>query len=257
MDRESRLILLLGVLALVVVALLYYFLLLSPLRASYTQAREERAALEQQRDGVNQQVAQLEAIRADAPNIQRRILEYSKRLPESDEIDTLVVQVEEVSRLAGVTQLTITPESPEASPNGGDFSRIPVTMSFEGNFNDMQDFLFRLKNLSRLVTVNEVSYEELEALAEEGATTGGADGAAAEATGENLLSVTITAETYVQPAAGGAAVTPPPTAPGQAPTGGTTAPAGGTTTPSTPPAGVVAPVVGGAVSAAVAPGGGR
>ena len=81
----------------------------------------------------------------------------------------------------------------------------------------MQDFLFRLKNLSRLVTVNEVTFEELE---EEGGST-------TVAGAEELLTVEIVAETYVQPAAGSTSPAAP-AAPG-GPTGGTTA-AGGATT---------------------------
>ena len=90
-------------------------------------------------------------------------------------------------------------------------------MSFEGTYLEMQDFLFRLKNLSRLVTVNETTWEELE---EEGGDT-------TVAGTEELLTVEIQAETYVQPASGSTSPAAP-AAPG-GPTGGTTAAQGGTT----------------------------
>lgn len=217
MDRNDRNILILGILLLILLAVGYYFLLFSPLRQQYLAAYDERTQKEQQRAQLEQSVAELENVRRNAPEIERNILEYSKRLPEQEEIPTLLVQIEQIAEGAGATQLTVTPSPPEAPPGGGDFSRIPLTMSFEGTYLEMQDFLFRLKNLSRLVTVNEVTFEEL---AEAGGST-------TVAGTEEILTVEILAETYVQPAGGGTSPAAP-AAPG-GPTGGTTAAPGGTT----------------------------
>ena len=225
MDRIDGNILILGMLLLLLLAVGYYFMLFSQKRQEYLAAYSQRTQKEQQRAQFEQSVAELENIRRSAPQIERNILEYSKRLPEQDEIPTLLVQIEQIAEGAGVTQLAITPEDPGTAAAGGltnpaadgDFSRIPITMSFEGTYPEMQDFLFRLKNLSRLVTVNEVTFEELE---EEGGST-------TVAGTEEVLTVEIVAETYVQPAAGSTSPAAP-AAPG-GPTGGTTA-AGGATT---------------------------
>ncbi len=194
MDRNDRNILILGVLILVLLAVAYYFLLFSPLRQEYLARYDERALKEAREAQLERTIAELENVRRDAPDIERQILEYSKRIPAEDEIPTLVVQIEEIAEEADVTQLSIQPGSPEAPPGGGDFSRIPITMSFEGTYEELQDFLLRVRNLARLVTVNEVTYEE----ARQGETTG------MGRRGEDLLTVEILAETYVQPAAGGA-----------------------------------------------------
>ncbi|PLS83983.1 MAG: hypothetical protein CYG60_20205 [Actinobacteria bacterium] len=229
MDRNDRNILILGILLLLLLAVGYYFLLFSPLRQRYLAAYDERTQREQQRAQLEQSVAELENVRRNAPEIERNILEYSKRLPEQEEIPTLLVQIEQIAEDAGATQLVITPGDPGATAGGataggatapapadGDFSRIPLTMSFEGTYLEMQDFFFRLKNLSRLVTVNETTWEELQ---EEGGST-------TVAGTEEVLTVEIQAETYVQPASGSTSPAAP-AAPG-GPTGGTTA-AQGTT----------------------------
>jgi type IV pilus assembly protein PilO len=194
-DRNDRNILILGALILVLLAVAYYFLLFSPLRQEYLARYDERARKEAQEAQLERTIAELENVRRDAPNIERQILEYSKRLPTEDEIPTLVVQIEEIAEEADVTQLSIEPGSQEAPPGGGDFSRIPITMSFEGTYEELQDFLLRVRNLTRLVTVNEVTYEEA---ARGGGTTAVNRGI------EDLLMVELVAETYVQPAAGGA-----------------------------------------------------
>jgi type IV pilus assembly protein PilO len=227
-DRNDRNILILGILILLVLAVAYYFLLLSPLRAEYLAAYDERTQNEDRKAQLERTAAELDNARRNAPDIERQILELSKRIPEQDEIPTLVVQIEEVARQAGVTQLLIKPGEPEAPPGGGDFSRIPITMSFEGTYEQLQDFLLRVRNLARLVTVNEVNYKPVEeqgggttrgettrggttggGTTGGGTTGGGTTGGRTTSSGttmsrsvENLLTVEIVAEIYVQPAAG-------------------------------------------------------
>jgi hypothetical protein len=96
-------------------------------------------------------------------------------------------------------------------------------MSFEGTYEQLQDFLLRVRNLARLVTVNEVNYKPVEeqgggttrgettrgGTTGGGTTGGGTTGGRTTSSGttmsrsvENLLTVEIVAEIYVQPAAG-------------------------------------------------------
>lgn len=210
MDQSDRNILILGILILVVLAIAYYFLLFSPLRQDYLAKYDERTRREAQKQQLEQTAAQLENIRRNSDDIERQILELSKRIPEQAEIPTLVVQIEEVAQAADVTQLTIEPGDPQAPTGGGDFSRIPITMSFEGTYEQLQDFLLRVRNLARLVTINEVNYEPVEAR-RGGETTVSRDV-------EDLLTVEIVAEVYVQPAAGGdtGGAAPPPAPAGDA-----------------------------------------
>jgi type IV pilus assembly protein PilO len=216
-DRNDRNILILGILILIVLAIAYYFLLFSPLKGEYDAKVQERSDKEQRKAQLERTAAELENISRNSDDIERQILELSKRIPEQDEIPTLLVQIEEVAKAADVTQFSIEPGAPEAPPGGGDFSRIPITMSFTGRYEQMQDFLLRVRNMARLVTVNEVTYcrspEPISGAncpvqidSGEKETTG--EGTTGERTTrantdvESLLKVQIVAEVYVQPAAG-------------------------------------------------------
>jgi type IV pilus assembly protein PilO len=217
-DRNDRNILILGILILIVLAIAYYFLLFSPLKGEYDAKVQERSDKEQRKAQLERTAAELENISRNSDDIERQILELSKRIPEQDEIPTLLVQIEEVAKAADVTQFSIEPGAPEAPPGGGDFSRIPITMSFTGRYEQMQDFLLRVRNMARLVTVNEVTYcrspepisgancpVQIEPGGEEttGEGTTGERTTKANADVESLLKVQIVAEVYVQPAAGG------------------------------------------------------
>ncbi len=189
MNRSDRNILILGLLVIVLLVVGYYFLLLSPLLNTLDERAQERSDKEAQLANLQQEVAQLEAIKRNAPETERQLLELSKRIPSQPEIPTLVVQIEEIAKAAGVTQLTIVPGTPGPPPGGGDFSVVPITMSFEGTYEQLQDFLLRTRNLARLVTVNGVTYEEAETTA----------GTTVQEGIEKPLQVEIEAEVYFQP----------------------------------------------------------
>ena len=188
MERNDRNTLIIGILIILLLIVGYYLLLFSPLRSEFAQRSEEQESKEQQVQQLQQQVAELEEVARNAPEIESQLLELSKRIPTQPEIPTLVVQIEEVAREAGVTQVSIEPGDPEPPPQGGDFSSIPITMSFEGTYEQLQDFVGRVLNLVRLVTINEINYE----VSVEGEETVPEPGV------ERLLQVGIVAEVYLQ-----------------------------------------------------------
>ena len=158
MNRNDRNILILGILGIVIVVIGFYFLLLSPLLQSLNEQAQAREAKQTQLEEVQQQVNELEEVRRNSPEIERQLLELSKRVPTQPQIPTLVVQVQEIADASGVTQLTVEPGDAAAPAGGGDYRVVPVTMQFNGTYDQMQDFLLRTRNLARLVTVTDVSY---------------------------------------------------------------------------------------------------
>lgn len=202
MSRRDRNVLLIGLLVIVLLAIGYYFLFLGPLLNNLDERVQERSDKETQLANVQQQVAELEAVRENASEIERQLLELSKRIPTQPEIATLVVQIEEIADAAGVTQLSIEPGDVEPPPGGGDFSVIPVTMSFEGTYEQMQDFLLRTRNLSRLMTVRSITYCRTDPLGAGEAACPAEAAATGETTTveeiEATLQVEIEAEVYFQ-----------------------------------------------------------
>lgn len=200
MERRQRNLLVLGILLLVLLVVGFYVFLLGPLREDLAERREEREAKQAQLAQLDSEVARLEEIQSRAPEIERELLELSRRVPEQPEIPTLVVQVQEIAEEAGVTQLLVQPEDPTEPEDGGDYTVVPVTMSFEGTYDQLQDFLLRLRNLTRLVTVETIVYE----VAEEEEGEEGEDGEAQQSPGEDrTLQIEVGAEVYAQPGEGG------------------------------------------------------
>jgi type IV pilus assembly protein PilO len=154
----NRNLIILGVLGIVVLIIIYYFLLLSPLLQRLGEQAQARESKQAQLAQVQQDVNELEQVRKNSPDIERQLLELSKRIPAQPQIPTLVVQVQEIADASGVTQLSVDPEPSLAPEGGGDYRVVPVTMQFTATYDEMQDFLLRTRNLARLVTVTDVSY---------------------------------------------------------------------------------------------------
>jgi type IV pilus assembly protein PilO len=158
MSRQDRNVLILGILAIVIIVIAFYFLLLSPLLGRLNEQAQARDDKQNQLAQVQQEVNELEQIRRRSPEIERQLLELSKRVPTQPQIPTFVVQVQEIADASGVTQLSVEPGDPAPPAGGGDYQVVPVTMQFNGTYDEMQDFLLRMRNLARLVTVTDVSY---------------------------------------------------------------------------------------------------
>jgi type IV pilus assembly protein PilO len=206
MNRSDRNILIFGILGIVIVVIGFYFLLLSPLLQSLNEQDQARVDKQAQLEQVQQEVNELEEVRRNSPEIQRQLLELSKRVPTQPQIPTLVVQVEEIAEASGVTQLSVDPEPPTAPAGGGDYQVVPVTMLFNGTYDQMQDFLLRTRNLTRLVTVTELRYCRNPTIGEEASceVEGEVSGTTDETTTLNPaveapLSVEVQADVYFQP----------------------------------------------------------
>lgn len=193
-----------GILAILLLVVGFYFLLLGPLLSRLNEADQQREAQEAQLAQVQQEVAELEEVRRNSPEIERQLLELSKRIPTQPEIPTLVVQIEEIANSSNVTQLSIEPGTPAPPPGGGDYSVVPVTLRFLGTYDEMQGFLLQTRNLARLMTVTDVSYCRVPVLdSEHSCPIEEADVAGEETvvdpTIEAPLLVEIEAEVYYQP----------------------------------------------------------
>ena len=187
MGSRERNLLVIGAVGLVALAVGFYVLLLGPLLENLDQQAEAREEREARLQELQEEVARLEEVRRNSPELQRQLLELNKRIPTQPEFETLVVQIEEIASAAEVTQTEVVRGDPEPPEGGGDFTVQPITMSFEGTYEELQDFLTRANNLARLMAVNEVNYE----VSGEGTT-------AAPDIEQNLL-VEIEAEVYYQP----------------------------------------------------------
>jgi len=155
MRRSLRL--LLGAVGLLVILLAAWFLLLSPLRQDIAAADE---AIAIQRERVSSAQAKLAAAKAteeEGKKNQARLLELAKMVPDSQEMPSLLLQIQDLADRSGITFISVTPGSPVQSD---DFRILPLEVEFEGTFFDLTDFVFRAEQMvagpGRLLTVKSI-----------------------------------------------------------------------------------------------------
>jgi Tfp pilus assembly protein PilO len=169
-----------------------------------------RADIQAEQDRTQQlqtELARLEALRDNEPQLRARLEELRQFVPERDDVANFIFQVQNAADAAGVGFVQITPELPKPPPEGAPLGEVRATIGAKGGYFAVQDFIRRLYDLDRAVRIDGLTL------------TGTEDEQAAE---EGRIDVQLTSRIFFEPPAGAAATADPATA-------GTT-----TTTPPSP-----------------------
>jgi len=110
MSRKVRYILM-GI-GIVAVAALCWFFLLSPLRGEIAETERN---IEDQRDQISvakTALAQAQATRNEGRRNQARLLELSKMVPPTEELPSLLLQLQDLADQSGIDFIAVTPGEP-------------------------------------------------------------------------------------------------------------------------------------------------
>jgi type IV pilus assembly protein PilOP len=206
MKKQVPLAIVVG-LALVIVAVVGYFALVRPKQAENARLDEEIAELQTKVD------AALAATRQRRPGTVIRvadIFELSKAMPGKDDMPGIILELNSIATASGIQFLSITPKG---AIDKQTYRALPISLTFEGNYFDLTDFLFRLRNLvavrdgrlratGRLFTLDALDMHEAQAgfpqieavLTISAYAYGGATSAAAPPAPEATPTTTTTAE---------------------------------------------------------------
>jgi Tfp pilus assembly protein PilO len=128
--------------ALLVLAAVAYFLLIKPKQDEAGRLAEERVTLETQ---VEIALAAQHQPQTDESAIQvAEVFQVTKAMPDDDDMPGIILELNSVAASAGIEFLSITPQSAAVQAS---YTALPINLSFEGNYYDLTDFLFRLRNL--------------------------------------------------------------------------------------------------------------
>jgi hypothetical protein len=125
----------------VLVGLAGWFLLIRPQGAKLKSLKEQTAEVQAKVDAYNQQVA---AARA-APKIEvADVYRLAKAMPDRTDMPDLLLELSQLARDTGIRFDSISPQSGAVV---GSYQVIPIAVTFNGNFYNLADFLYRLRSL--------------------------------------------------------------------------------------------------------------
>jgi Tfp pilus assembly protein PilO len=150
---------------LLVVAVVVYFLLIHPKRGEIGRLSDDIAQLENE-----VRVATINA-KKEEPTVRIRVADLfvlAKAMPDEDDMAGVLLELNSVATAAGVKFFAIVPQP---AANNESFVTLPIGLKFVGNYFDLSDFLFRVRNLvtvrdgrlaarGRLFTLDVLTFQE-------------------------------------------------------------------------------------------------
>ena len=147
-----------------IVAAVAYMIVIRPKRAEAGSLDEQIAEMQ-----MKVTAAQLAARPQHTAAIKvADVFEVSKAMPDTNDMPGIILDLNTVAEATGIRFVSIQPSAP--TPKTG-YSAIEISLNFEGNYFDLTDFLFRLRNLvtvrdgrlassGRLFTLDTLSMKE-------------------------------------------------------------------------------------------------
>ena len=145
--------------------LVVWFLLVHPQGGKLNSLKSESTSVQEKIDAYHQQVV---AARS-APKIEvADVYRLAKAMPNKTDMPDLVLELSQLARDTGIRFDSI---SPQPVAPVGSYSVLPISVTFNGNFYNLADFLYRLRSLvtvhagrldatGRLFAVDTLSFNE-------------------------------------------------------------------------------------------------
>ena len=127
--------------ALAIVLAVAYFMLIRPKADEASKLDEEIAALEAQAAVAGRrQPTERPRVRIDVADLFR----LAKAMPDGSDMAGIMLELNGMAASAGITFVSIQPGEPLSFT---DASALPINLTFHGNYYDLTDFLYRMRNL--------------------------------------------------------------------------------------------------------------
>jgi len=126
-------------------------------KGSAVRAKNQQVAKAQQQE--MSLVAQLSELKADAEKAgqaHRQIAKFQAEVPPTADLPGLIRLLNSTADRAGVDFMSVTPSQPALSVDSK-YSTVPTQINMGGSYFALDQFLFRLENLSRIANVSSIT----------------------------------------------------------------------------------------------------
>ncbi len=156
---------LIGIGASLLLAVAWYFALWKPASNNLSEAKEREVAAQTQVDTLSTELARLKQLEANQDVLERDLAALAEKLPDTDELDTFILELNDIASTSGITLQSLSPGEPslQAAGTGGTGAAatgpIPITlqMQVQGDYFAILRFMDNLRDGTRLVTANNLS----------------------------------------------------------------------------------------------------
>jgi len=160
---------LLGLLAVVLVTVLWWLFLIAPKNATISDTEQQITAAEQEMSSLQTRIAQLNDIKDQEISYLFAIGAMESSIPEDPGLDALLEDLTFLAEGTGVDLISVSASPPEANvtEEGPRFFEMAVNVAIEGQFFEILGFLYGIEDLERLIVVDGISLNPLAAVDDE------------------------------------------------------------------------------------------
>jgi Tfp pilus assembly protein PilO len=141
----------------VAVTVLFFFVLLKPKLSDISKTRDDIEAAQAEQQSLQTRLKHLQDVQKRAPQIEAKIARISQYLPATPDLPGFIRLVQTAATGSGIDLQSIAPSPPTPLENSTGVSTISVTLTAQGGFFRMEDFLSRLEDLKRAVEVRSLA----------------------------------------------------------------------------------------------------
>jgi Tfp pilus assembly protein PilO len=146
----------------VLVAVLFFFVLLKPKLNDISKTRDDVQSAQDEQSSLQTQLAHLKDVQRRAPQIEAQIQHVEQYLPDNPDLPGFIRLVQSAATASGIDLQSIAPSPPSALQTAPGVSVISVTLTIQGGFFRVEDFLSRLEGLQRAVEVRALALSPIE-----------------------------------------------------------------------------------------------
>jgi Tfp pilus assembly protein PilO len=180
----------------VVVAAGWYLISYRPGQKDLAQLRTQVVAKQQEVANLDSQLKHLQALKANEPKLRAVLARYDRALPADPKLPEFILQMHDIANKAGVAWISVAPSVPSAPTGAGatnaatGLREISVSINTSGKYFALQNFMYRLERLNRVLRVDNFGISPVQA---------------------GSLSVSMKMRMFMRPAAPAATTTTPTT----------------------------------------------
>jgi Tfp pilus assembly protein PilO len=160
MTGRTRLVL--AVVGVLLVLLLFFVFFIRPRQSELKQIRADIEAEEAQTLSLQSELARLQDLQENAPQLQAELATIRGYVPNDDQVPNFIFQVQDAANAAGVDFVSITPELPKPPPEGAPLAEVRAQLGAGGGYFAIQDFIRRLHGMDRAVRLDNITLSATE-----------------------------------------------------------------------------------------------
>ena len=154
---SARMRIILSILGVLVVLTAFFFLFIRPRQQELTRVEDEIEAEEARTIQLRSELARLQDLQANAPELEAELAKIRGFVPRDDEVPNFIFLVQDAANASGVDFVQISPELPKPPPEGAALAEVRTTLGAGGGYFAVQDFIRRLHALDRAVRIDNLT----------------------------------------------------------------------------------------------------